>query len=145
MSVYALRDPRDGRARYVGRSSRPEARRRAHLARAHSPRLRAWIEELRAVGLEPELALLDGGTEREWIVRLAPDFNIMPGDHDGECFVSFTFLARRTSMEMWKAAARHAGLTLSAWLRMAMREKLEHDRNALVPAEPVDRKKGERR
>ena len=64
MSVYALRDPRDGRTRYVGRSRRPVLRFKSHVKRAHSERLRDWIEELRSSGLSPELALLGFPCER---------------------------------------------------------------------------------
>lgn len=41
--------------------------------------MKNWVAELRAAGLEPELRVLNGRTEAEWIVRLEPDLNILGG------------------------------------------------------------------
>lgn len=62
-SIYALVDPRDSRIRYVGHTSLPlRERLRAHLGdalRGNGPqRRRAWLRELHAAGLEPEVVEL---------------------------------------------------------------------------------------
>lgn len=77
MSVYALRDPRTGAVRYVGRSHSPEHRLRQHM-QGRSP-ARPWCDELRALGLTPDMQILGPGTEADWIERLGPDLNKGPG------------------------------------------------------------------
>jgi hypothetical protein len=60
--VYRLSDPRTGLVRYVGFCSNPRntaARHRSLTANAKSqPALKAWIAELRALGLKPEFLVL---------------------------------------------------------------------------------------
>lgn len=82
MSVYVLKDPRDGRCRYVGMSRRPQERFLSHLADPTSRGMRQWIAELGSVGAEPVMAILAGGTEASWIERLRPDLNVKPGNED---------------------------------------------------------------
>jgi hypothetical protein len=120
MSVYALIDPRTKRTRYVGRSGKPQSRLRQHLRWAHTPILRNWIAELRTEGMMPEFRLLDGGTEREWILRLSPDLNVNPG-LDGEGLAALrTHLKIRVQpreLKMFQAAAATEGDSLSNWIR----------------------------
>lgn len=123
MSVYLLADPRDGRARYVGRSVRPAIRLRKHLRAAHSRRLRDWIAELRAAGLVPEFRVLEGASEREWIIRLRPDLNVRDGRDDAEAtgIGRVNFIEEADEIARWSARARAEGLPLSAWIRRACR------------------------
>lgn len=60
--VYALVDPRDGLPHYVGRTTNPALRMTAHisdLGRYANKRKKAWILELKALGLRPELEVLE--------------------------------------------------------------------------------------
>lgn len=74
--VYVLRDPRDGRARYVGQSISPQERLRHHgWFPRNNPPLATWLHELKSSGLSPTLELPQEGTEGDWIERLTPDLN----------------------------------------------------------------------
>lgn len=74
--MYAYVDPRDGRTRYVGRSSSGMVRPRNF--KAHYAHCRNWIASLRKEGLEPKIEVLEelpedasnyevGMAERAWI------------------------------------------------------------------------------
>lgn len=85
-TCYALLDPRDGKARYVGRTDSPETRRQAYLRFRRNnctPTIRPWISELRALGMQPTFEVLEGDDERAWILKLraagAPLLNKAPG------------------------------------------------------------------
>lgn len=57
-TVYALKDPRNGETRYIGATTVTlKVRLRRHLSKT-APRVQAWIEELRAAGLRPEIVPL---------------------------------------------------------------------------------------
>ncbi|MEV4722816.1 hypothetical protein [Micromonospora humida] len=61
-TVYVLRDPRDLRVCYVGATTVPLATRlNGHLSSPASDALRAWIAELKAVGLVPMIEPLREG------------------------------------------------------------------------------------
>lgn len=84
--IYALRDPRDGRVRYVGKSVNPKARYGKHLREVRSTPKCRWIEELKAEGLKPELVLLHKckhkdiiACERRWIAKHDDLLNANPG------------------------------------------------------------------
>jgi predicted GIY-YIG superfamily endonuclease len=70
--IYILRDPRNGEARYVGRTSRLSARRWEHLASGASG---PWVSELIRDGLKPKMHVVQtlhsareaDEAEREWI------------------------------------------------------------------------------
>lgn len=57
VSIYALCDPVSGAVRYVGRSSKPEARLSNHEI-AGSSAMRSWWRTLRAAGMAPRLVIL---------------------------------------------------------------------------------------
>lgn len=59
--IYGLRDPRDGAIRYVGKSTSGMRRPRQHSKRASSERTHksAWIRQLRDLGLEYEIVVLE--------------------------------------------------------------------------------------
>lgn len=131
MSVYALHDPRTGKCRYVGRSASPSNRLNTHCSRAHSTALRDWVTDLRAAGLKPEMRLLDGGTEREWIIRLSPDLNVMSGaDDDGGDAVALSIRFPRAIYDRAHAAAGEDDRTLNSYVVRAIREKLDRDEDA---------------
>lgn len=57
--VYALIDPRTKELRYVGGSANIEARYKSHVSGSDTPpKRKAWVFELRAAGLKPELVVL---------------------------------------------------------------------------------------
>lgn len=72
--VYALTDPRDGAARYIGRTCDPKRRLTQHCAPerlAQSPKA-DWIRELRGLGLRPRLRILETiPADREQLAQYA--------------------------------------------------------------------------
>lgn len=72
--VYSLVDPRDNRVYYVGQTANGlQFRLQDHLRRCHRDRTKkaAWLRELRAVGLEPEIETLEisSGSRAQAYVR----------------------------------------------------------------------------
>ncbi|MGD8501166.1 MAG: GIY-YIG nuclease family protein [Phycisphaerales bacterium] len=74
--IYALKDPRNSDIRYVGKSNYPERRFWQHLNMGQNVTKTAWIDELAALGLKPELVILEEvdtaawqDTERRWIAK----------------------------------------------------------------------------
>lgn len=73
--IYVLNDPRDGRIRYVGKANNPYKRWIAHIATARTNDHRGhWISSLLALGLKPELEILEEipmvgwqGIEKEYV------------------------------------------------------------------------------
>lgn len=67
--IYRLRDPRDGLVRYVGCCSNPywtEMRHRSISTTGKTqPKLKAWISELRSLGLRPEFRILQKVLHRD--------------------------------------------------------------------------------
>lgn len=122
--IYSLNDPRDGRVRYVGRAPRPSRRFRQHLARPHSQRLRAWIAELRALGLSPVLRPIGDGVEADWIARLRPDLNVLAGRTAPETSPKPEVFAQiRPSpeqLESYRAAAEEDGRSMNKWALRAL-------------------------
>lgn len=58
--VYALVDPRDSRIRYVGSTKDPEQRYSLHCGcKSGSSAVTAWVEELRAECLLPQMVEID--------------------------------------------------------------------------------------
>ncbi|KKL99402.1 hypothetical protein LCGC14_1814790 [marine sediment metagenome] len=67
--IYALRDPRDGEIRYVGKSNDPKQRLRFQISRAkHAPstHLHSWIRGLLAEDLKPDQIILDAVAHNDW-------------------------------------------------------------------------------
>lgn len=62
--VYVLIDPRDGTPRYVGVSKDPRSRLAQHMNEVENEK-RAWLAELKRMGLSPELEVLETVVERE--------------------------------------------------------------------------------
>lgn len=73
--IYVLNDPRDGRVRYVGKSDNPHKRWIQHCIKLGSRTHKVhWIQELKSLGLKPELEILEEvpvagweAVEREYI------------------------------------------------------------------------------
>lgn len=103
--IYCLRDPRDQTIRYIGKSTRPERRLKAHLKdKMINVQKEEWIGELQELGLRPELAILQEVTEghdwreaeKDWIRRgLAKGWPLVNGgsgvksDSDTDCLLPF--------------------------------------------------------
>lgn len=66
--IYALKDPRDGKVRYIGKANNPEFRLREHIRKAHNRRCYSqhWIMGLRAEGLSLALEVLDEVPADKW-------------------------------------------------------------------------------
>ena len=59
--VYAIKDPRDGLARYIGQTIRPKQRINEHLRGSHwhvNPSLARWLEQMRLEKVEPHFDIL---------------------------------------------------------------------------------------
>lgn len=72
--IYALVDPRSDVPFYIGRSIQPEKRVYNHLGNCASVPVKAYVDEIRAAGLEPDWKILeetkDGRTaECQWVQR----------------------------------------------------------------------------
>lgn len=74
--IYALKDPRDGNVRYVGRSFEPEKRYKAHLREGGDTHKARWIKQLMDIKLQPELEILAcvaasdwSEAERQWMAK----------------------------------------------------------------------------
>lgn len=76
--IYALRDPRDGSVRYIGKAEDPAKRFRQHLQAGqlmrYQSRKNSWLKSLLTQGFEPELDILDrvpadraNAAECQWI------------------------------------------------------------------------------
>lgn len=84
VSIYGIKDPRNGIIRYIGQSTNPALRLAQHGQGAGNQQLYSWMCELHLSNIEPELEILevvsdDMATEREtvWIDRLKSNlFNI---------------------------------------------------------------------
>ena len=89
--IYALRDPRDGSVRYVGKTDNLERRVRHHIGTRREKNARgAWLRELHAVGLAPVAVVLQEvpqerwqHAERRWIRRLAKRVSRLLNAHPG--------------------------------------------------------------
>jgi hypothetical protein len=87
--IYALRDPRDGEIRYVGKSNDPSLRLHNHISSAVHPRtpVNQWVAEITAAGLLPTVEVLEEiewemwpEAERRWIAQYSEQLrNVMPG------------------------------------------------------------------
>lgn len=64
--IYALKDPRNGAVRYIGKSKNPEKRMRGHLRSKPGTHKAHWIMELTAIGITPLLEILDRVPETQW-------------------------------------------------------------------------------
>lgn len=64
-TVYALIDPRNNQARYIGATTRPlRARLQGHVA-SGAPRVKAWVDELTAAGVSPQIVAIVEGVAAE--------------------------------------------------------------------------------
>jgi hypothetical protein len=77
ITIYGLKDPRDGKYRYVGQTTDLDQRTAQHMAGDANREKTQWVRELQAMQLRPIVDTLDRCTlsdyrkrEREWIVKL---------------------------------------------------------------------------
>lgn len=94
--IYGLKDPRDGKVYYIGKSDNPRARLACHLCDGTNPKKVTWLDGLFALGLRPELVILEelGGdgdwraVEQRWISdgldRGWPLINMIDGGDGGD-------------------------------------------------------------
>ena len=79
VTIYALCDPRDERVRYVGMTTSPGQRLVGHLRDRGNEKKWAWVEELRGLGLKPDLKPLAevaedvAAAEEHWWIRFYLD------------------------------------------------------------------------
>ncbi len=89
--IYALKDPRDGDIRYIGRTRDERKRYQLHVApsqltNSHKSR---WIRQLLSLGLSPILEILEvdvpdsAASERAWISRLRDSGHRLTNSTDG--------------------------------------------------------------
>ena len=65
--IYGLKDPRDELIHYIGKSDKPERRRREHIEDNETNAERVdWIADLLVCSLEPELVILQEVFRSEW-------------------------------------------------------------------------------
>lgn len=66
--IYALSDPRDGRVRYIGKTTDPDTRYvggHKHGGNGIGKQRVAWIKELNAMGLFPIMKIIETCTDRD--------------------------------------------------------------------------------
>lgn len=68
VEIYALRDPRDGSIRYIGKANDAEKRLKSHLrdARRRDTPVYRWIRLLGNVGMQPTLEVIDRPAADMW-------------------------------------------------------------------------------
>lgn len=66
--IYALKDPRDGSVRYVGKSNDPVKRYAIHLCRQTGvdTQVKRWVQDLKAQGLRPILVIVEEVPRAMW-------------------------------------------------------------------------------
>lgn len=64
--IYALKDPRDGAVRYIGKANDPSFRFRRHLRAVEGTHKANWIRQLRGLSLIPVLEILDEIPRSQW-------------------------------------------------------------------------------
>lgn len=64
--IYALKDPRDGAVRYIGKAKDPRYRFRAHLGSEPGTHKAHWIRQLKDLELIPSMEILDEVPESQW-------------------------------------------------------------------------------
>jgi len=64
--IYGLQDPRDGVIHYIGQTSDLQGRFKAHLQREQNAQKGAWLADLQANGLVPEMVVLEQSTPENW-------------------------------------------------------------------------------
>jgi hypothetical protein len=65
-TIYSLCDPRSGAVRYIGKADQPCKRLRAHVNERADRRKNRWINQLKSMGLEPELRILEVVPSDDW-------------------------------------------------------------------------------
>ena len=68
--IYGLKDPRDGKLGYVGKSNWPRYRLLEHLDELGvNPGKTRWLDELKAKGLKPEIIIIEKVSLETWKER----------------------------------------------------------------------------
>jgi GIY-YIG catalytic domain len=97
--VYALLDPRTNAVRYIGQTSQPQNRQRQHRSRNRGNRPKeAWMLELRALGLEPQMRILEEVAETEFVMEREHRW-LLQYIHDGADLLNLELNSRRNFVE----------------------------------------------
>lgn len=67
--IYALKCPKTGDYKYIGKSSNGLTRPKAHLVLSHNESVRLWVEELRDEGLCPLIDVIEECSEEDLLER----------------------------------------------------------------------------
>jgi DNA-binding XRE family transcriptional regulator len=63
--IYALKCPKNGEFKYIGKSTSGLNRPKSHLALSHNESVRLWVEELREEGLCPLIDVIEECSQEE--------------------------------------------------------------------------------
>lgn len=122
--IYALKEPLSGAIRYVGKTNNLQKRYTKHLlAQGANPEKNAWIEQLKANGLKPQIEVLEEcaesvwpDRERHWIANgKAQGWDLLNADEGG------WGSPNPKSSTLRRMRQSHLGKTLSASTREKVR------------------------
>lgn len=153
--IYALKDPRDDKIRYVGCTWNPTRRLADHVRSAHrngTPK-EAWLSELGSLGLGPALVILESvedsfapQAEGRWIAQLSATCDLTNSTNGGDGLYSYDpFVERRTRSvqiliterlhERWERGRLRLGCkSIQDVIKLAM-EKLMSEEDARLGGE----------
>lgn len=142
-TLYALRDPRDRRVRYVGGSTRPRARLRQHVEAPSSRRVQEWIAELAAAAMRPILEILSGSDEYAAIARTGADLNVQRR-REGRLQTPTVACSLEDLREL-KEAADEAGVKVAVLIRHRLWGPMKVEGDDAERTAALDKKTGQQK